>query len=79
MIHNIINQQFLILYFEYKLVRQMGQKMSTPPDSIEMTSDDSDDDNDAKAAETVDFHVLKRTVVRWASSVLGRKRDSATS
>lgn len=56
----------------------MGQKMSTPPDSIEMTSADPDSDNNAKAAETVDFRVLKRAVVRRASSVLGRKRDSAT-
>ncbi len=54
----------------------MGQKMSTPPDSIEMTSADSDN---SKAAEAVDFYVLKRAVVRRASSVLGHKRDSTTS
>jgi hypothetical protein len=46
----------------------MGEKMSTPPDSVEMTSTD---DDDARATETVTLRSLTRIVGKRLTAALG--------
>lgn len=55
----------------------MGEKMSTPPDSVEMTSTN---DDDAPATEIVTLHSLMRRLIKQVVGTLdGPRRASGDS